>query len=100
MSRRRRKKRGSNQLGMLSISAIVMILMISLSVQSHGLKKKLEVYAKEQDTLEQQIGAEEARTQEIEELEEYKKTTEYVEEVAKDKLGLIYEDEILFVPSK
>ena len=99
MSRRRRKHRG-NRLGILSISAVVAIMMVSLSVQSNGLKKKLATYEDQVVTLQQQIEAEDARTEEIEELEEYKQTTEYVEEVAKDKLGLVYEDEIIFVPSK
>lgn len=99
MSRRRRRRRG-NSLGVLAISAVVVVLMISLAFQSSGLKKKLSVYAREKETLEQQIAAEEARAKEIDELEEYKKTIEYVEEVAKDKLGMIYENEILFVPEK
>ena len=77
-----------------------MVLMISLAVQSNGLKKKLSVYAREKESLEQQIAAEELRAKEIDKLEEYKKTIEYVEDVAKDKLGLVYEDEIIFVPEK
>lgn len=99
MSRKRRKRKG-NSLGILCISAVVIVLMVSLAVQSNGLKKKLSVYAREKEALEQQIAAEEARAEEIDELEEYKKTIEYVEEVAKDKLGLVYEDEIIFVPEK
>ena len=38
------------------------------------------------------------RTEEIEEFEEYAGTDSYIEDVAKDKLGLIYENEILFEP--
>ena len=37
-----------------------------------------------------------ARTEELIEYEKYTKTAKYVEEVAKDKLGLVYEDEIIF----
>ena len=33
---------------------------------------------------------------ELEEYEKYTKTAKYVEEVAKEKLGLVYEDEIIF----
>lgn len=97
--RRRRRKSASNRMGVLSITFIVAILLVCLSVQSHGLKEKLSVYAAQQATLEQQIERESERTKEIEQLEEYKKTKEYVEEVAKDKLGLVYEDEIIFKPA-
>ena len=36
--------------------------------------------------------------EEINGLEEYMKTDEYIEKVARDKLGLIYPDEILIKP--
>lgn len=44
----------------------------------------------------EQIEAEERRAEEIEELEAYTKTKKYVEDVAKEKLGLVYEDEVIF----
>ena len=46
--------------------------------------------------LEAQIEAETNRAEEIDELEEYVGTEEYVEDVAKEKLGLVYPNEILF----
>ena len=36
------------------------------------------------------------KAEEIEELKKYVQTKKYVEEVAKERLGLVYEDEILF----
>ncbi len=38
----------------------------------------------------------EERAKELEEFATYTKTKKYAEEVAKDKLGLVYEDEIIF----
>ena len=46
--------------------------------------------------LEAQIQEEEERTKEIEQMEEYVGTDEYIEQTARDKLGLIYENEIIF----
>lgn len=43
-----------------------------------------------------QIEAEQTRAEQIEEFGKYTQTKAYVEEVAKDKLGLVYEGEILF----
>ena len=40
------------------------------------------------------------RAEDIEEYGKYTKTTKFVEEVAKDKLGLVYEGEIIFKPEK
>lgn len=48
------------------------------------------------EQLNTQIEEEEARTEEIQEYEKYTHTKGYVEEVAHDKLGLVYEGEIIF----
>lgn len=42
------------------------------------------------------IEAEERRAEEMDELEAYTKTKKYIEDVAKEKLGLVYEDEVIF----
>ena len=50
--------------------------------------------------LREQIAEEEKRKEEIAEYEKYTRTKKYVEEVAKDKLGLVNEDEIIFKEEK
>ena len=67
-----------------------------VAVKSVELRQKREVYAAREIALEQQIEAEQARTEEIEEYRKYTQTKAYVEEVAKDKLGLVYQGEIIF----
>ena len=99
MKQKRRKKRKGSNRGVTSIGFIVLILLVIRSVQSQGRKEKRKGYAAQQEELQQKIDSETARTDEIKKLEEYKNTTEYVEEIAKDKLGLVYKDEIIFKPS-
>ena len=48
------------------------------------------------EAIEQQILDEQARTGEIEDLEDYMKSDEYIEQVAKDKLGMVNDGEIIF----
>ena len=57
-------------------------------------------YVEEMAQLQNKTDAEEARTQDIADLEAYMQTDEYAEQVAKDKLGLVYEDEIIFKPEE
>ena len=57
-------------------------------------------YVEELAQLQNKIDAEEARTQDIADLEAYMQIDEYAEQVAKDKLGLVYEDEIIFKPEE
>jgi len=60
------------------------------------LQRKIAGYDTQIASLSAQIDAETARSEEIEEYRKYTQTKAYVEEVAKDKLGLVYEGEILF----
>ena len=65
-------------------------------MRSVELQQKIAGYDTQIASLSAQIDAETARAEEIEEYRKYTQTKAYVEEVAKDKLGLVYEGEILF----
>ena len=60
------------------------------------LKQKNFAYQEREEALQEAIEDERKRAEDIEELEAYTKTKKYVEDVAKEKLGLVYEDEIIF----
>ena len=90
------KKRRQNRLGMILVSIVVLMLCVVLMVSMLSLNKKRNSYVERQKSLQQQIEAENRRAEDLVEYEKYTKTAAYVEEVAKDKLGLVYEDEIVF----
>lgn len=100
MARARRKvayrKRHQNRFSMFLVSLVVLMIMVVVAVRSVELQQKIEGYDTQIASLTAQIDAENARTEEIEEYRKYTQTKAYVEEVAKDKLGLVYEGEILF----
>ena len=64
----------------------------------HGiaLKKSNDAYKVQEEELQTQIDAEKERSEEINKLKKYVGTDEYIEEVAREKLGLVKENEILF----
>ena len=72
------------------------MLIVVLSVASISLHEKNQNYKEQEAKLEAQLEEQRARSEEIDELEEYVGTDEYVEDVAKEKLGLINPNEILF----
>ena len=98
--KRRKKRIGYNHLGMFGISLIVLILILSLMAQSRNLQESLAGYETRAEALSQQIEDEKARTEEIEALKEYMLTDEYTEEAAREKLGLVKENEIIFQEEK
>ena len=78
-----RKKR-QNRLGMFLVLMVVLMLLVVVSLKSAELRQKQETYAARERVLQEQIDAEKARTEEIEEYRKYTQTKKYVEEVAKD----------------
>lgn len=98
MARRRiaYRKRRQNRFGVFLTGIVVLMLVVVVAVRSNDLKQKQALYAEKEAALEQQIEEEKARTEEIEEYRKYTQTKKYVEEVAKDKLGLVYDGEIIF----
>ena len=80
----------------LAISAIILLLSIVVFAGGMQLQKRNEAYIAQEMELQALIDAEMERSIEIDELKEYVGTDEYVESVAKEKLGLAYENEILF----
>lgn len=94
-----RKKR-QNKAGMLLVTAVVLMMLTVVTVKSIELKQKRDEYALREQQLMEEIAEEEARSDRIAEYEKYTQTKKYVEEIAKDKLGLVYEGEIIFKDEK
>ena len=90
------RKRRQNRMGMLLVTTVVVMMLIVVMVEGIELTKKRETYMAREEVLMQAIEAEQARTEEIKEYEKYTQTKKYVEEIAKNKLGLVYEGEIIF----
>lgn len=90
------RKRRQNRFSMFLVSIVVVMILVAVWVRSMELQRKLDTYTVKQEQLEEKIADEEQRKQEIQEFRKYTQTKKYAEEVAKEKLGLVYEDEIIF----
>lgn len=97
--RRVRKKPsalGHHRRSVLVISAILVLLTGTLSVNAVKLYQKNQLYKQQEAELKAQIKEEKARSKDVEKYEEYVKTDEYIKDVAEEKLGLVDPDEIIF----
>ena len=74
----------------------VIALMAITMVAGRHMQSKLNDGEAQIRTLQQAIDAETARTEEIREMQEYMQSDEYKEQIAKDRLGLIRDGEIIF----
>lgn len=95
MSAKRRKKLNS---GTISIVVIVLAFVVVMSVQIFKLKEKDKLLEEREVALEQQLVEELEREEELEELDLYTRSMEYIKEMA-NKLGLVFENEIIFKES-
>ncbi|MDR1801791.1 MAG: septum formation initiator family protein [Lachnospiraceae bacterium] len=96
---KRRRLRQRKRLGRAMVGGLVAIFIVMTVVFcGKDLWKKNQSFVAQETQLKKEIEKEEARKQEIDELEAYMQSDAYVEEVAKQKLGLAYENEVLFVP--
>lgn len=103
MARRRRiayRKRQQNRFSMFLVTLVVVMILVLVGVRSTELRDKIDVKRAEAALLDDQIEAEKKRALEIEALEKEVQTKGYIEDVAREKLGLVYEDEILFKQDK
>ena len=96
---RRNKRRSRNSLGnrmaLIGITVVVGSLAVVVHIGGTSLRERdLEYQAREQ-ALEKTLAKEEGAA-ELEEYRVYVQTKQYIEKVAKEKLGLVNKDEILF----
>lgn len=75
---------------------VLFMIWVVVGYNSILLNETKQAYEKQEEDLLLQLEEENARTLEIEEYEKYTQTMKFVEEVAKDKLGLVYDGEIIF----
>lgn len=94
--KRRRKFSFQNGGSMILITFAVLMILIIIFVRSGELNEKKTAYEKREKYLLEQIEEQNKRSAEIEEYRDYMQTKQYIEDMAKTKLGLVYEDEIIF----
>ena len=90
------RKRHQNRFSMFLVTLVVVMVMAVVAVRSIELKQKIETRSQELQRIEEQIEAEKRRAETIEEFAKEVQTKGYIENIAREKLGLIYEGEIIF----
>ncbi|WP_369293251.1 FtsB family cell division protein [Clostridium boliviensis] len=99
-SRRKRKDRWGNRMTLIGITFVVFSLAVIVTIKGASLKEKELEYQYRLQNLQAQVDKEQNRAKELEEYRVYVQTKQYIEEVAKQKLGLVKPDEILLKPQK
>lgn len=95
-----RRDKWANRMAIVGITMVVVCLAVVINAKGASLKKSDLEYKDRVASLESQVAAEDKRTEDLQDYKIYVKTKEYVEKVAKEKLGLVNPDEILIKPKQ
>ena len=94
-----RKKKNSNNLSsglaVIGITLIIGIVAAAIYTAERDMRQQEQAYIEREAALNREIEREEQRRKTLDEKKKYVATDEYIEKVAKEKLGLINPDEIL-----
>ena len=90
------KRRRKNRTGAGIITLLVLILFTIISYRRIGLADEIKKDQTQLARLDDQIQEQKDRADDIENMSKYSKTKEYIEDIARKKLGLVYKDEIIF----
>ena len=93
---RTRTQKRSNKLVGLAVVVMAIALVVLFNSKSNQIKPRNEESAVRIEKLQQEIESEKARAEELDEYAKYVNTKQFVEEIARKKLGLLYPDEKIF----
>ena len=97
--RKKNSGRGSNRMGIIAITCVVVIFGLVLFYNTQQSKKELQELEQQESVLQVELEEQQTRRDELEEQRIYVQTKKYVEEMAK-KFGLVYPGEIIFKPKE
>ena len=97
---RSRHNKAVNRMTLLGITLVVASLAAAINLRGTSLKAKDLEYQVKEANLIRQVEEEQDRSEELEERRVFVQTKQYIEQVAKEKLGLVNPDEILLKPAK
>ncbi len=92
------KKKKLSPYTVAGIILLCLVLCGTVTYKTHLLKKQRQTYDKQIEQLKKEQAEQDERQKELEDFRKYVKTDEYAEKIARDKLGLVHEGEIVFQP--
>ncbi len=90
------RKREKNRTGLGLLVVLVTILCIGVASASSVLREERDEKLQEKENLEAQIAEQKEEGEKLDARKNYTGTRKFIEEMARQVLGLVYPDEILF----
>lgn len=99
---RKKKNKGilENRLSIIFVTAVVLSMAIVLGVKVKGIKKELANREAYNQKIVKELESESERAKKLEEQKKYVQTDSYIIEMAREKLGLVFPNEIAIKAEK
>ena len=98
MAKKKRVNKRDSKNGMIVITIAAVVLFAVLFIQGVSLRKTVNANEAVTEQLLEKIEEEEQRTEDIEGMRDYIRSEENIKNTARDKLGLVEDDDIIFKP--
>lgn len=95
-----RRRRRTGKLGKVLCAVFACLFLTIISINKLMLEDRLVQAKVKNEAMKAYLESEKDRVEELEGLKAEMKTRKFVEETARDKFGLAYENEIVFEPEK
>lgn len=92
----RRKVHRRNRTGLYLVMLVAAIFIGTLAIHGYTLRANCQQLATEQAVLKEKKKNLKKEQEEIKEQAAYRNTDQYVEDVAREKFGLVYDNEVIF----
>ena len=99
-NRRKSADRVNNRIAIITVTTVVLSLALVVNLKVSSLRKKEIQYKEKEQTLTELVEDEKERAKQLEQNRIYVQTKQYIEKIAKEKLGLVNPDEILLKPEQ
>ena len=100
---RKRKKAGAiseNKSAIISVTGVVLSVAIILGLKVNSIKQELAKRESYNQKVIEELESEDERSKKLEEQRKYVQTDSYIIEMAREKLGLVFPDEIAIKAEK
>ena len=96
MARKKKKNKGilENKLSIAFVTTVVLAMAIALGVKVNSIKKELASREAYNQKVVEKLDSEEQRAKKLEEQRKYVQTDSYIIEMSREKLGLVFPNEI------
>lgn len=95
-----RRSRRRNTLSVVLLAVVAAFLVLCMSFYIRSLRQRADGYESRVAELESQVAQEESKTQELETQGKLRQTLKYIEQIAREKLGLVFPGDVILEPKE